>query len=122
MMRVTFVLSVAAVGCGGGAGDSSPGDSGTTDGEAACVREPAAVDRVRHVVISHPYADASTKSNAWEVLDLLGQLVDKSLVVVGGEGAARRYRFLETIRQYARERLLEVGEAEILAERHREGA
>lgn len=69
MMRATFVLSIAAVGCSDGGEDTRPGDSGT-DGTGACVREPAAADRVRHVVISHPYADASTKSNAWEVLDL----------------------------------------------------
>lgn len=69
MRWVTVVLALAAVGCGGGGGDTSPGDSGT-DGTPACVREPAAADRVRHVVIAHPYADASTKANAWEVLDL----------------------------------------------------
>lgn len=69
MRRVTVVLAIAAAGCGGGGGDTSPGDSGT-DGTQACVREPAPADRVRHVVIAHPYADASTKSNAWEVLDL----------------------------------------------------
>jgi hypothetical protein len=34
------------------------------------VREPGAADRVRHVVISHPYTADSMKSNAWEVLDL----------------------------------------------------
>jgi hypothetical protein len=34
------------------------------------VREPAVADRVRHVVISHPYTENSAKSNAWEVLDL----------------------------------------------------
>jgi predicted ATPase/DNA-binding CsgD family transcriptional regulator len=45
------------------------------------------------------------------VLDLLSSLVDKSLVLAetGGGGAAR-YRMLEPVRQYARERLEESGE------------
>jgi predicted ATPase/DNA-binding CsgD family transcriptional regulator len=41
-----------------------------------------------------------------DVLDLLGELVDKSLVVAGAStGSAVRYRMLEPIRQYAREKL-----------------
>ena len=41
-----------------------------------------------------------------DVLDLLAALVARSLVVVDdGPGEARRYRLLETIRQYAEERL-----------------
>src|SRR5213078_5406194 len=39
-----------------------------------------------------------------EVLDLLTSLVDKSLVLYEGQGAEGRYRFLETVRQYASER------------------
>ena len=45
-----------------------------------------------------------------QMLDLLSRLVDKSLVSVEQDGD-RRYRFLETVRQYARERLLGSGEA-----------
>jgi predicted ATPase/DNA-binding SARP family transcriptional activator/DNA-binding CsgD family transcriptional regulator len=45
------------------------------------------------------------------VLDLLGQLVDKSLVLAeAGTGSATRYRMLQPIRQYAREKLRESGE------------
>ncbi|HEX6708731.1 MAG TPA: BTAD domain-containing putative transcriptional regulator, partial [Rubrobacter sp.] len=53
------------------------------------------------------------------VLDLLSQLVDKSLVLAeaAGEGAVR-YRLLEPVRQYARERLRESGEAESVNRRH----
>ena len=47
----------------------------------------------------------------WEVLDLLGSLVEKSLVVLADPGAAARYRLLETTRQYADERLTQSGEA-----------
>ncbi len=47
-----------------------------------------------------------------DALDLLTQLVDKSLVLVDEDHAdVARYRLLETIRQYARDRLLEAGEA-----------
>ena len=54
-----------------------------------------------------------------EVLDLLSHLVDKSLVVVDkSEGGEMHYRLLETIRQYARERLLESGEAALAHNRH----
>jgi tetratricopeptide (TPR) repeat protein len=56
----------------------------------------------------------------WEVLDLLTQLVEKSLVLYGEEEGQARYRVLETIRQYARDRLLESGEAEAVRERHRD--
>jgi len=53
-----------------------------------------------------------------EILDLLARLVDKSLVLVEERGGEGRYRFLETIRQYALERLWEAGEAARLPERH----
>ena len=46
-----------------------------------------------------------------EALDLLSHLVDKSLVVAEEQGEQSRYRLLETIRQYARDKLLESGEA-----------
>ena len=48
----------------------------------------------------------------FEVLDLLTALVDKSLVVAETEEDATRYRLLETLRQYAGDRLAESGEAE----------
>ncbi len=60
-----------------------------------------------------------------DVLDLLTRLVDKSLVVIEEHGdallspGATRYRMLETIRQYAREKLLEAGEAEVKGVRGR---
>jgi predicted ATPase/DNA-binding SARP family transcriptional activator len=57
-----------------------------------------------------------------EVLDLLAHLADKSLVVVEEqvEAVEGRYRLLETIRQYARDRLLASGEAEATRDRHLE--
>src|SRR5580692_3799781 len=47
---------------------------------------------------------------AFDSADLLGSLVDKSLVVAEPAGGALRYRLLETIRQFAAERLAEAGE------------
>jgi predicted ATPase len=54
-----------------------------------------------------------------EVLELLSGLVDKSLVVAeaGPEGVSR-YRMLEPVRQYARERLEGRGEADAARRRH----
>jgi predicted ATPase len=52
-----------------------------------------------------------------ETLDGLGRLVDRSLVVVDRDGSTR-YRMLETIRQYANERLVAAGEAVPLRDRH----
>jgi predicted ATPase len=44
------------------------------------------------------------------VLGLLSQLADKSLILPGNAGA--RFGMLETIRRYARCRLVEAGEAD----------
>ncbi len=51
---------------------------------------------------------------ALDVTDLLGSLVDKSLVVTE-PGRSLRYRLLETIRQFAAEQLVEVGDGEAAA-------
>jgi predicted ATPase len=57
----------------------------------------------------------------FEVLDLLDQLINKSLITVNhlhyGEV---RYNMLESIRQYARDRLFEAGEGESVRDRHAE--
>ncbi len=55
-----------------------------------------------------------------DVLNLLTQLVNKSLVMVDADAQAEgtRYRLPETIRQYARDKLLESGEAEQVRDRH----
>ncbi len=45
-----------------------------------------------------------------EILDLMTQLVFKSLVLMDTYGAHVRYRLLETVRQYGRDRLDELGE------------
>jgi non-specific serine/threonine protein kinase len=54
-----------------------------------------------------------------DVLDLLAQLVSKSLVLADEDSdGTERYGMLETVRQYARERLLAAGEAEAMHQRH----
>jgi predicted ATPase/class 3 adenylate cyclase len=50
-----------------------------------------------------------------DVADLLGSLVDKSLVAAEPAGGSLRYRLLETIRLFAAERLVEAGEQEAAA-------
>jgi predicted ATPase/DNA-binding CsgD family transcriptional regulator/Tfp pilus assembly protein PilF len=55
------------------------------------------------------------------VLGLLISLIDKSLVVLDGEAAGdARYRLLDTIREYAAERLAAAGEQSSLSLRHRD--
>jgi tetratricopeptide (TPR) repeat protein len=49
---------------------------------------------------------------------VISQLVNKSLVSVDEQDGEARYRLLETIRQYARDKLLEAGEAEEARHRH----
>jgi predicted ATPase/class 3 adenylate cyclase/DNA-binding CsgD family transcriptional regulator len=56
----------------------------------------------------------------FQVLDLLTLLVDKSLVVAENTRAATRYRLLETVRQYALEKLGQSGEADAVRSRHRD--
>jgi len=60
------------------------------------------------VVGSGPGAGSGIEEG--DVLDLLASLADKSLVVVEAGGTEARYRMLEPVRQYARERLEESGE------------
>jgi predicted ATPase/class 3 adenylate cyclase len=53
-----------------------------------------------------------------ELVDLLGSLVDKSMVVVQRGEAGVQYRLLETLRQYAEERLVETGDNADMRDRH----
>jgi predicted ATPase/DNA-binding CsgD family transcriptional regulator len=53
-----------------------------------------------------------------EVLDLLEKLVDRSMVTFEEKGGGARYRLLETLRQYASEKLSEAEEAERVRRRH----
>lgn len=56
----------------------------------------------------------------YDVLDVLGRLVARSLVVFEERDGEARYRLLETIRQYSTEKLSEAGEVAALRQRHME--
>ena len=59
-------------------------------------------------------------AGGFDVLDLVSRLVDKSLVSVEGGSVDVRYRLLETVREYAGEKLAEAGETEAVQRRHRD--
>ncbi|MBI5651861.1 MAG: tetratricopeptide repeat protein [Chloroflexi bacterium] len=65
---------------------------------------------------------ASDQIGDWDleigILDMLAHLADKSLVIAEPRADETRYRLMETIRQYARDRLLESGEVETIRDRH----
>lgn len=63
---------------------------------------------------------AGNEVESYQLLDQLSLLVDKSLVVADDTGDGMRYRLLETIRQYAQEKLGESGEADRVRTRHRD--
>jgi len=51
-----------------------------------------------------------------DISDLLGHLVDKSILTISADG--QRYGILETIRQYAREKLIETGLEDLVIQKH----
>lgn len=61
---------------------------------------------------------AADGSERQRVLELLSRLVDRSLVQVEEAGSESRYRLLETIRQYGRDRLAESGQEAAVRMRH----
>lgn len=54
----------------------------------------------------------------FDTLDILATLIDKSLVVSEEKGADIRYRMLETVREYAGEKLRESGIESVARDRH----
>ena len=56
----------------------------------------------------------------YELIDLLARLSDKSLIIMEERDRQARYRLLETIRQYAAEKLQEEKEVETARRRHRD--
>jgi predicted ATPase/class 3 adenylate cyclase len=63
---------------------------------------------------------AGAPVDAEAVVDVLSRLVDKSLLVAEMDAEEARYRQLETIREYARDRLIDAGEASDTLRRHRD--
>ena len=63
-------------------------------------------------------AGAGADANAGQILDLVVRLADKSLILAGGEGSDGRFLMLESIRDYAAQRLAESGAAGRVRQRH----
>lgn len=61
-----------------------------------------------------------TDVESYQILDQLTLLIDKSLIAAEDGGFGTRYRMLETVRQYALEKLGESGEADAVRARHRD--
>jgi non-specific serine/threonine protein kinase len=64
---------------------------------------------------------SSAAIEGWEVLDLLGSLVNKSLVLLeeaGPAGKHGRYRLLETVREYGLEQLAAAWNEQVVRNRH----
>lgn len=77
------------------------------------------VDSASLAFIQRVVADGSGELDEWAVLDALGILIDRSLVVVlPTENAEPRYRLLETPRAFALEQLDSAGEREMMQSRH----
>ncbi|WP_218007512.1 BTAD domain-containing putative transcriptional regulator [Nocardia vinacea] len=67
----------------------------------------------------------NTAVERWEVLELLTALTEKSLLLTvedsappSGSSGGPRYRMLDTIKQYARDRLVESGESDLVRREH----
>ncbi|MGQ0465277.1 MAG: AfsR/SARP family transcriptional regulator [Sporichthyaceae bacterium] len=73
----------------------------------------------QHFDLDAATAVVGENADSIDVLDLLARLIDKSLVVAEGMAETARYRLLETVRQYAAEKLGAAGEVDSAGDRHR---
>ncbi|WP_329017894.1 AfsR/SARP family transcriptional regulator [Streptomyces sp. NBC_00690] len=92
------------------------GGCSLTAAEAVCADGTSATDTA-----DGPLADAAAggTSGGVAVADALGSLIDKSLVVAApADGGEMRYRLLETVAEYAAERLDEAAERAAVERRH----
>jgi predicted ATPase/transcriptional regulator with XRE-family HTH domain len=75
----------------------------------------------RLAVFAGPFdVSAASAMVGVDALDLLARLVDKSLVIADVGERSSRYRLLDTLREYAREQLHDVGEVAVARQRHLE--
>lgn len=63
-------------------------------------------------------AEGEVTLHSEEILDLLGKLVDKSLVIPGPDAAQARYHLFETMREFGHEKLSQAGELSATLNRH----
>jgi predicted ATPase len=112
-----WALEAAEAVCGGSPGAPEPASADRAGGVGGGSPTPAGAAAAPGVAAGPPPAACDLPAD--QVLDLLALLVDKSLVVMD-EGAASpaRYRLLETLRQYGRQRLVAGGEAAAVHARH----
>jgi len=76
------------------------------------------LEAAAEVTADRPAGDSTPPAaSRLDTLDGLGRLVDRSLVIAEHD-AGTRFRMLETIRQYARDRLIASGESTELRNRH----
>jgi predicted ATPase/class 3 adenylate cyclase len=83
--------------------------------------ESACADRDRGGKLKNDFDRLSPTTpilHARDILDLLAQLMDKSLLIATEEDGGVRYSLLETLRQYGRERLQEAGLLDMMRRRH----
>lgn len=66
------------------------------------------------------FVSAEIEGNPADVYELLARLVDRSLVVMEEHAGTARYRMLETVREYANDRLMESGQSDDVRQRHRQ--
>lgn len=83
-------------------------------------REPSLTETARTASHESLTTNHEPRITIEEILDLLTSLVDKSLVLVEEQEETVRYRLLETVRQYAAEKLAASGEADRVRGRHRD--
>jgi hypothetical protein len=76
-MKQICLALVAAAACGESAGARSPDGGGSSDAaitadaaQGGCQRAAAEGDRLRHAVVSHPYAEDGSPASGWEVLSM----------------------------------------------------
>jgi predicted ATPase/class 3 adenylate cyclase len=63
-------------------------------------------------------SEATSSVARSDILPLLEQLINKSFVIKEESGFESRYHMLETIKQYANEKLVEAGESNTIRDRH----
>jgi predicted ATPase/class 3 adenylate cyclase len=65
-----------------------------------------------------PASPSPAPIEAWDVQRVLLQLVEKSLILYEAHNSMGRYRLLETVQQYSRDKLYTTGMAEAMYDRH----
>jgi predicted ATPase len=86
--------------------------------ELLSVEEQALFRRLSVFVGGWTFEAAEAVSSGLDILELLDQLVNKSLVQPERTATGMRFSYLETIRQYASERLFAAGEGETVRDLH----